>query len=263
MEWYIYLIAVVGGLIAGVINTLSGFGSAITLTILSELMGLPPNLANGSNRVGVVAASLSGSFGFYKNGRLKIGKHKLLLICCFIGAMFGVYTAIQISNEDFREVFKYLMIAVFMVLLVKPKRWLNPPDSDAKLNPWLAVPLFLILGFYGGFIQMGMGVFFLFITVLVGKYNLIDANAIKGFTVLLYSAVVLAIFHWKGLVDWKAGSIIAFGQLIGAYFAANFASKFPKADLWAYRFLVIIVILAILKLFGVLDYLFLELIFKD
>jgi len=250
VEWYIYVIAICGGLLAGVVNTLSGFGSAITLTILSELMGLPGNMANGSNRVGVVAQGLSGSFGFYRNGRLEISKHKLLISCCFIGAMFGVWVALNVSNEQFRAVFKYLMIAVFFVLLIKPKRWLNPPSSEAKLNPWIAIPLFLALGFYGGFIQMGMGVFFLIITVLVGKYNIIDANAIKGFTVLLYSIVVLAIFHWKGLVDWRAGGVIAIGQLIGGYLTANFASKFPKADVWAYRLLVTIVLLAICKLFG-------------
>lgn len=254
MEWYVYIIAILGGLVAGIINTLSGFGSAITLTILTELMGLPGNVANGSNRIGIVAQGLSGSFGFYKNGRLDISRHKLLIIFCFIGAMLGVWVAINVSNEQFRNVFKYLMIAVFMVLLVKPKRWLRPPSAEAKLNPWLAIPLFLALGFYGGFIQMGMGVFFLFVTVLVGKYNIIDANAIKGFIVLLYTIVVLIIFHMKGLVDWKAGAIIAIGQMLGGYFASNFASRYPKADLWAYRLLVVIVILAILSLFGVFEY---------
>ena len=242
-----------GGLLAGIVNTLSGFGSAITLTILTEMMGLPGNMANGSNRVGVVAQGISGSYGFYKNGRLDVAKHKLLIIFIFIGALFGVFVAIRVSNEQFREVFKYLMIAVFLVLLIKPKRWLNPPDSGAKLNPWIAIPLFLALGFYGGFIQMGMGVFFLLVTVLVGKYNIIDANAIKGFTVLLYSVVVLAIFHYKGLVDWKAGGIIAIGQMIGGYITAHYASNFPKADLWAYRLLVAIVILALMSLFGVYD----------
>ena len=256
MEWYIYLIAIGGGLLAGIVNTLSGFGSAITLSILTELMGLPGTLANGSNRVGVVAQGISGSYGFYRNGRLDISKHKLLLISCFIGALLGVWVAINVSNEVFREVFKYLMIAVFLVLLIKPKRWLNPPDSQSKLNPWLAIPLFLALGFYGGFIQMEMGVFFLLVTVLVGKYNIIDANAIKGFAVLLYSVVVLAIFHWKGLVDWKAGGIIAIGQIVGGYLASNFASKFPRADIWAYRLLVVIVLLAIMSLFGVFEKLF-------
>ncbi|WP_235298680.1 sulfite exporter TauE/SafE family protein [Portibacter marinus] len=251
MEWFIYFIAIFGGLVAGIINTLSGFGSAITLTILSEMMGLPGNLANGSNRIGVVAQGLSGSFSFYQNGKLKIKKHGLLIFCCFTGAMLGVWVALNVSNEQFRTVFKYLMIAVFFVLLIRPKRWLNPPDAHARLNPWLAIPMFLALGFYGGFIQMGMGVFFLLITVLIGKFNIIEANAVKGFTVLLYSIVVLAIFHNRGLVDWKAGGIIAIGQLMGGYFAANFASKFPKADIWAYRMLVIIVILAILQLFGV------------
>ena len=180
MEWYIYVIAIFGGLIAGVVNTLSGFGSAITLTILTELMGIPGNIANGSNRVGVVAQGISGSYGFYKNGRLQPSKHKLLLICCFIGALFGVWVALNVSNEQFRAVFKYLMIAVFLVLLIKPKRWLNPPDSNAKLNPWIAIPLFLALGFYGGFIQMGMGVFFLATMVLVAMARFMTGGRVDA-----------------------------------------------------------------------------------
>ena len=64
MEWYEYLIAILGGAFAGVINTLAGNGSAITLTILTELIGLPGNLANGTNRVGIFTQSLFGVWAF-------------------------------------------------------------------------------------------------------------------------------------------------------------------------------------------------------
>ena len=48
------IIAVAGAFAAGVINALAGNGSVITLTILTELIGLPGNVANGTNRVGVL-----------------------------------------------------------------------------------------------------------------------------------------------------------------------------------------------------------------
>ncbi len=41
IEWYHYAIAIAGGVVAGAINTLAGNGSAITLSILTEVMGLP------------------------------------------------------------------------------------------------------------------------------------------------------------------------------------------------------------------------------
>jgi uncharacterized membrane protein YfcA len=61
MEWYIYPIAVLGGFVAGIINTLAGNGSAITLSILTEVIGLPGNLANGTNRVGVLMQGIAGT----------------------------------------------------------------------------------------------------------------------------------------------------------------------------------------------------------
>ena len=44
----------------------------------------------------------------------------------------------------------------------------------------IVVPAFLLLGFYGGFIQMGMGVIFLAVMVLGAKWSLIDSNVIKS-----------------------------------------------------------------------------------
>ena len=68
----LYLIAIVGAFVAGAINTLAGNGSAITLTILTELLGLPGTVANGTNRVGVLTQSLAGSWAFYRKGRLQL-----------------------------------------------------------------------------------------------------------------------------------------------------------------------------------------------
>jgi len=239
---YQYVIAIAGGFLAGCINTLAGSGSAITLSILTEIMGLPGNVANGSNRVGIVGQGIFSSYSFYKNGKLQIQPNRLLLITVTIGAIIGVWVATIVSNEQFMLVFKYLMLVMLLVILVKPKRWLIETDELHQVSLWLSIPLFLALGFYGGFIQMGMGVFFLIITVLILKKNLIEANAIKSFCVLLYSVLV---------VDWKVGGILAIGQIAGGYVTAEFASKYKSADVWAYRLLVVIVVLVVLRLFGV------------
>jgi len=250
LAWYQYAIAIAGGLFAGIINTLAGSGSAITLSLLTEVMGLPGNMANGSNRIGIVGQGAVSSFSFYKNGKLNIKENRLLLVTVFIGAIVGVWVATQVSNEQFMAIFKYVMIVIFVVVLVRPKRWLIQTDVNYKIPIWLALPLYLALGFYGGFIQMGMGVFFLIVTVLIARKSIIDSNALKSFCVLLYSVAVLTIFHFKGLVNWQVGGILAIGQVTGGYLAAEFASKYKHADVWAYRLLVIIVIVIILRLFG-------------
>jgi len=246
-----YSIIIIGSFVAGCINTLAGSGSAITLAILTEVMGLPGNLANGTNRIGVVGQGGISSYVFHKNDKLNISGSLPIIVLVTIGAIIGVYVATQISNEQFKEVFKYLMVAMLFVILVKPKRWLSNAKVSIVKPTLLTAPLFLALGFYGGFIQMGMGIFCLALFVLVSKYDIIQANALKALTVTVYTVIVILIFQWKGLIDWKAGALLAAGQMIGGFVTAEFASKYKNADVWAFRVLIIIVILVILKLFGV------------
>ena len=250
MDPLIACIAVLGGLLAGIINTLAGNGSAITLSILTEIIGLPGNLANGTNRVGVLAQGLSSTFSFAANNKIRFENNKTFIVFTFIGAIAGVWVAVSVSNEFFKEVFKFLLILMLFVTVVNPKRWLHQRGDPVSLPLIIAIPLYLGLGFYGGFIQMGMGVVFLIVTVLIMRYQLIDANVLKTIIVFGYTIVVVAIFQYKGLIEWKVGLVIASGQIAGGYLAAEFASKYRNADVWAYRVLIFVIILALISLFN-------------
>lgn len=252
MELYQYLIAIGGGFLAGILNAIAGFGSVVTLSIMIEFMGMPANLANGTNRINMFTQTSLSSFAYFRQGKLKFKRCKMAVILSFIGAMFGVVLALNISNDDFKTVFRYLLIIMFFAVLVNPKRWIHETDLDYKMNKWISIPLFLLLGFYGGFIQMGMGLFTLIVLVLIARFNLVEANALKVFIIALYTLVLIFIFNYKGLVDWKIGLTFALGQGAGGYLAAHYASKYPKADVWIYRILIITVLVVILKSFGII-----------
>ena len=251
MEWSTILLALGGGLLAGIINTLAGNGSAITLVILTELLGLPPNVANGSNRLGVFSGSATASFIFYRQGKLNLNTNRHIIYPALVGAIFGVWTATVIDDKQFLWVFKIMLVIMLAVILVNPKRWLHETDTSVHVSPFLLWPLFLAIGFYGGFIQMGMGIIFLAAMVLGAKYSIIDANGIKVWIVTVYTLICIAIFQYKGLISWPEGLILAFGQAVGGLAAANFAVKYKAANVWAYRLLVVIVVWAILRMFGV------------
>ena len=250
MEPYIYIIAIVGSAFAGAINTLAGNGSAITLTILTELIGLSPNIANGTNRIGVLAQSTASTIAFYRNGKLDLERSWLFVVLITVGAIVGIITATQVSNEQFKMVFRYLMIIMLFIILINPKRFLIETDPSKKLPLYISIPVFLGLGFYGGFIQMGMGIFFLATMVLVARFSLMDSNVVKSLVVALYTIFAVAIFHYAGLINWKIGFIMAIGQTAGGYLTAHYASQFKEANVWAHRLLVVVVIVAIFKLFG-------------
>lgn len=248
MDVYL-LIAFLGATFAGAINTLAGNGSAITLTILTELLGLPGNVANGTNRLGVFTQSAAGTWAFYRGGRLELQHSGRYIALTTLGAFAGIYVATVISNEAFRQVFRFMMIFMLIVILVKPKRWLRVSTEAHALPLWLSVPIFLALGFYGGFIQMGMGIFFLAALVLIARFNLIDANAVKSAVVALYTLVAVLIFAWQGLIDWYIGLIMALGQTIGGYLTARYAAADPRAAKWAYWLLIVVVLVSLVSLF--------------
>jgi len=245
-------IAILVGLAAGVINTFAGNGSAMTLGMLTEFFGLPVSVANGTNRVGTMMQGLSSTYSFAKNNKINLKTSKWPIIISFIGAIAGVIMVLQLDNDFFYKIYRYLLVFMLLVILINPKRWFNTPENLPLDKPY-ALPLFFALGFYGGFIQMGMGVLFLVATVVILRYNFIRANALKTVIVASYTVVVLAIFHFNGLVDWKVGLIIGVGQAIGGYVAAEFLSKYPKSQYWAYGILVIMVILVILSTFDIVD----------
>lgn len=238
-------IALIGGIVAGGMNALAGYGSIITLTILMDVMGLPAVIANATNRIGVMANGLSSGFGFYKNGRLDVSKGKWIIFSTILGAIAGVILALKVNNEQFREVFKYLIVVLFLTILINPKRWLIEVSSDKPIPLWISFPVFFAIGFYGGFIQMGMGLIFLAGTVLIGRLNIIDANGLKVVAVSSYTAIGLLIFWYNGMLVWVPGLILAVGQAIGGYYTASIASKYENATIWAYRLLVLIVLIII------------------
>ena len=187
---------------------------------------------------------------FLRKNQTAIQKGKRIIIWIVLGALFGIWLATSVSNDQFKSIFSYLMIFILAIVLVKPKRWLQASDMAFQLPWYLELPIYLAIGFYAGFIQMGMGVIFLLVTVLIARYDLIDANAIKNIAVTLLTIIALIIFHCKGMLNWKVGLTIAIGQASGGWIAARFATTSPKASLWAYRLLIFVIILALVKLFN-------------
>ena len=109
------------------------------------------------------------------------------MVPAFIGAVIGANSAINIPNETLTKVIGYLMIFMLGIVLLKPKRWLIETVMRENNKSILNYLIFFAIGWYAGFIQMGMGVLFLAALVLVSKYSIIHANMIK----IMISFVIL------------------------------------------------------------------------
>lgn len=250
LDWIAYTAAFLGAILAGGINTIAGNGSSITLSVLTEVCGLPGNTANGTNRIGVVAQGLSATFAFWQQGKMPLRTYLWHWVIMVAGALLGVGLALTVTDDQFRTVFRYMMGLMLVLILFKPERWLKPQFSGAPLSAWIVGPLLFLNGVYGGFIQMGMGLFFLGIMVLAAKVPLTPSNALKIWVTLVFNTIALVAFAWAGKIHWGLGLTMALGQALGAWWMAQFSLRHPKAEVWVYRALVFIVFLSLASLMG-------------
>ena len=258
IDWLELIALVIGGFCAGLINVIAGNGSAITLPLLMWV-GLDANAANATNRVGALFQTTSAISSLPKTMRVKymIRQSYFIIPPIIIGAIIGANLAIDIPETLMRASIGTIMIGLLITMLSNPKKWLIPTDGMAnKKTPkiWLA---YFGLGLYGGFIQMGFGIFFLSISVLMAKYALKDGNIMKLFTAFLMTIPSFIIFALSGSIDWVYGLTLAAGTATGARFGAKKVVQHPKANVITRKVLIAVILVAIFKMFQplVLDYL--------
>lgn len=254
MTWIEITELVLLGIFVGFVNTLSGSGSLLTLPFLISL-GLPANVANGTNRIAILMQNVVGVASFKKQKVFEFKEAVWLTIPAIIGAVIGASVAVKISDALMEKIIAGILVFMFLLLIFKPNMWLREQAKDLKTKPnFVQFIVLFFVGIYGGFIQAGVGLFLLAGLVLGAGFDLVKANAVKGFIILLYTVFALSIFIYNDSVDYKIGLILAGGNMAGAFIASRFAVDWgPKFVRYV---LLVVLFLASLKLFGVFDYLF-------
>lgn len=250
----LYALIALCGAFSGFVATLAGLGSVLTLYILIEVVGLDADIANGTNRIGIMAMTLMALPTFYKKGHLNLKKSWWIILSIFVGALGGAILAAQyVDNADFKDIFKYLLLVMLILVLTNPKKWIRVTDYNYEMSKWL-LPVFILMGFYAGFIQVGTGVFLVVFLALAGRYSLVDANGIKLAAIALYTLACIAIFALENKINWQIGIVLAIGQGLGAYIAAKFATTYPKSNGFVRYLLIIMLIVAIIQMFELYVY---------
>src|SRR5690606_40908018 len=104
-------------------------------------------------------------------------------------------------------------------LFVDPKKWTQTSEDgriSARHIPWL-----VLLGVYGGFLQIGIGTLVLGFLVLFAGFDVVRGNALKFGQAIVYNAFALALFAGFGQVDWIAGVVLGIGTIIGGTVGAS------------------------------------------
>jgi len=239
MEFELSLLSVllltVAGFVAGFINTIAGGGSLLTLPAFM-LLGLPADIANATNRVGILLQALAGARGFYRHGRLEPATIVPTLIPTLLGSLAGALLASYLPVAVLKPTLLFTMLGMAVLMLVQPSVIAPPPDTPVlslRQSPLAAIGLFLG-GLYGGFVQAGVG--FILIAALAGglRYDLVRANALKVAITGALTLIALIVFIARDQVLWVPGLLMATGTVVGATLSVRFAIVVPQHVLkWA------------------------------
>ncbi len=246
------VVIIFAGVVVGFINTLSGGGSVISLSLLL-ILGLPANIANGTNRVSIFFQTLSSVGSFTRQKMFDNLRPVWLAIPATAGAIAGAYLAVDVKTRVIEIAMAVAMVIMVFFLFYKPDKWLKEkPAMLSQQLKWWQFLIFFVVGFYGGFIQVGVGYFLLMALVLGVGYDLVKANAVKNLIVFFYAIFALLVFMIDGKVNYLYGCILSVGSMIGAWIASYLAVK--KGAGFIRAVILLSVVLTILQISGLINF---------
>ena len=235
------------GVVSGALNVLAGGGSFLSLPLLIFL-GLPPSVANGTNRIAILVQNMGAVWRFRRHGLVDGSWIAMAAVPAAAGALLGTWAAIEIGEELFRRILAALMVAATLWILWDPIGHGETGETIDASGGGRRVALaaaFFGVGVYGGFVQAGIGFLLVAVATWAGL-DLVRGNALKVLVVLGLTPLSLAIFAWSGRVDWAAGLPLAAGHLLGAL--AGVRLTILKGHAWIKRFVTVTVIAFAIKL---------------
>lgn len=240
--WWHYLLLFLSGIAAGFMNVMAGGGSMLTVPVM-VFLGLPGPIANGTNRIAIVAQNVTAVATFFRKGFSDFKLSVTLALCAVPGSVLGAMAGVRLEGVWFNRVLAIVLVFVMIMMWRKDRpdtRNDNPPTRGRILA---AHALMVGVGFYGGFIQIGVG--FLLIGVLANVLNLdlVRVNMHKVFVAGSFNLAALLVYALNVPIVWALGLTLALGNSIGGYLGAHTSvSKGDSAIRWVLNAVLIVFI---------------------
>jgi len=218
------ILLTITGIATGFLNVMAGGGSMLSVPVMIFL-GVPGTIANGTNRIALLPQNITATLAFYRKGFSNFSLSLTLALCTIPGALLGSYLATRVPNDQFNQLLAVIMVFVLVVMALPQNKVLEKNSNPSRGRMITGHLLMILIGFWGGFIHIGVG--FLLMPTLnrVMQLDLITTNAHKVFIVLCYTCVALLLFASQLELIWQYGFALAVGTTIGAWLAANMQIK--------------------------------------
>lgn len=233
------------GFITAPINVGAGGGSTLTLPLLIFL-GLDSPVANGSNRLAVLSQGLASIVSFRARKVSDLALSLQLSACTLPGAILGAWLAVDISNVWFNRILALVMIGVIATFFLPQPKASVAEGIEPRLPHWLIYPAMVAIGFYGGFIQAGVGFLIMAAMRNILGMDLVRVNMHKVTIVFVYTLPIMAIFWGTGNIHWLYAIALSLGAAAGGWWGA--ALSVEKGERWIRLVLIVAIVIMATRL---------------
>ena len=232
------------GVAAGAINAVVGSGTLITFPTLVTL-GYPPVTSTMSNAVGLVAGSVSGTWGYRRELRGQWHRLRWQLLASLTGSALGSWLLLHLPEKVFTRVVPVLLIVALALVIVGPRiqEWArrraaeagHPPDHVPPGRMVALVALTFAVGVYGGYFTAAQGILLMGVMGALLPEDMQRMNAAKNLLALVVNIVAALAYTMVAFdrISWPAAGLIAVGSLIGGFLGAHYGRRLPPNALRA------------------------------
>ncbi len=218
-----YCVLFLAGLCAGFVDSIAGGGGLISLPALLSV-GLPPQLALGTNKLQGSFGTLSAALNFIRTGVVNLNESICGMVFTFMGAVLGAWAIQQIQAGFIRHIIPVMLLFVFFYTLFAKN--LGVETSRPRMGQTLFFMVFgLVLGFYDGFFGPGTGSFWTGALLILLGLDMTRASGLTRIMNFVSNIVALSVFIMGGNVLYSAGLTMAAAQIIGARIGSGMAIK--------------------------------------
>jgi uncharacterized protein len=221
-SWFLPLLFV-GGIAAGLVNSVAAGGGLVSLPLLL-LTGVPPQFALGTNKFQSSFGNFTSAAYYVRHGMASMRAATVGIVFTGIGAAAGSWAVQRVSNQMLADSLPFLLLAILLYTVFTPDPGLM--GSKPRMLPGIFYPITgLAFGFFDGFFGPGIGSFW--VMALMFGLGLTLAKAIAYSKVMNCTSNLVAVLLFAGgnMIWFTAGLVMAAGQISGAWIGSRYVVR--------------------------------------
>ena len=226
--------------LTSIVSVVTGSTSLITVPVMIQL-GIEPHIAVATNMFALIFLSAGGLMPFWKNGMVLRRELPLMAILTIAGSVVGALLLTKVPIRSLQLVIAVAMIAVGVFTFVKRDMGMVRRDAPTGMaHAMIGYALTLALAVYGGFFSGGYVTLLTAVFAVFFRMTFLESIAATKLMNLFSSIVAVAIFGWRGIVDFRLGLVLGVAMFAGGLSGGTIALRMNAV--WLRRIFIVAVL---------------------